>query len=96
MVKGLTKDTVLLPNIPLKTAQKDNSVKPKYKRRFHVMAKPGGAKCNIDCKYHETILIQSIPNYLFHSHFYSIYSKLSIPILFRINLFQIIYSNNTT
>ena len=51
MVKGLTKDTVLLPNIPLKTAQKDSSIKPKYRRRFHVMAKPGGAKCNIDCKY---------------------------------------------
>ncbi|WP_394156352.1 anaerobic sulfatase maturase [Vibrio campbellii] len=34
---------------PLKTAFASNS--DKVERRFHVMAKPGGAKCNIDCQY---------------------------------------------
>ncbi|MDF4361287.1 radical SAM protein, partial [Vibrio parahaemolyticus] len=36
--------------VPLKTASKA-PVSGAYDRRFHVMAKPGGAKCNIDCQY---------------------------------------------
>ncbi len=45
------KDTTKLDIIPLKTATKGSGVSPDYLRRFHVMAKPIGAKCNIDCQY---------------------------------------------
>ena len=39
-----------MPLIPLRTASKPK-ITDAYSRRFHVMAKPGGAKCNIDCQY---------------------------------------------
>ncbi|MCG9695565.1 anaerobic sulfatase maturase [Shewanella sp. Isolate11] len=51
MRRTQTSDTTHLPVVPLKTAVKDNSDEVKYHRQFHVMAKPGGAKCNIDCQY---------------------------------------------
>ncbi|WP_421210974.1 anaerobic sulfatase maturase [Aeromonas enteropelogenes] len=51
MKKSYANHTTQLPVIPLVTAQKDNAAKPSYQRRFHVMAKPGGSKCNIDCQY---------------------------------------------
>jgi len=46
-----TNETAKLAHIPLRTATKDDSTDPAYKRRFHVMAKPGGSNCNIDCQY---------------------------------------------
>lgn len=46
-----TSDTTHLPVTPLKTAEKHSGKDKKYQRQFHVMAKPGGAKCNIDCQY---------------------------------------------
>ncbi len=45
------KDATKLDVVALKTAAKDHGVSPDYLRRFHVMAKPIGAKCNIDCQY---------------------------------------------
>ena len=47
MSKYLTRNTTELDVVPLKTAKADKG----HVRRFHVMAKPGGAKCNIDCQY---------------------------------------------
>ncbi|WP_421160245.1 anaerobic sulfatase maturase [Aeromonas dhakensis] len=49
MNKIRTRDTTHLDVTPLKTASRDSS--GAYARRFHVMAKPGGSKCNIDCQY---------------------------------------------
>ncbi|HDZ8881163.1 TPA: anaerobic sulfatase maturase [Aeromonas dhakensis] len=49
MNKIRTRDTTHLDVTPLKTASHDSS--GAYARRFHVMAKPGGSKCNIDCQY---------------------------------------------
>lgn len=46
-----TSDTTRMSLVPLKTAEKDPSGQARYARQFHVMAKPGGAKCNIDCQY---------------------------------------------
>ncbi len=51
MNSKLTRDTTRLATTPLVTAKRDDSQTPRYRRRFHVMAKPGGAKCNIDCQY---------------------------------------------
>ncbi|MDR9829566.1 anaerobic sulfatase maturase [Vibrio sp. FNV 38] len=51
MQKVSMKDSTLIQLSSLKTANKDLSNNPKYQRRFHVMAKPGGSKCNIDCQY---------------------------------------------
>ena len=51
MKAHLTKQSTKLSVTPLKTAVKDLSENPSYERRFHVMAKPGGSKCNIDCQY---------------------------------------------
>lgn len=51
MRKMQTSDSTKLAVVPLKTAQKDHSSQPGYQRDFHVMAKPGGSKCNIDCQY---------------------------------------------
>ncbi len=51
MTKPSMQASTLLDLVPLKTAYKDLSENPTYQRRFHVMAKPGGAKCNIDCQY---------------------------------------------
>lgn len=51
MKKTYANHTTQLPVIPLVTAQKDGTTTPGYQRRFHVMAKPGGSKCNIDCQY---------------------------------------------
>ncbi|GGB05116.1 anaerobic sulfatase maturase [Agarivorans gilvus] len=51
MKRVYTSDTTKLAVVPLKTANKDNSATPAYVRDFHVMAKPGGSKCNIDCQY---------------------------------------------
>ncbi|WP_440876512.1 anaerobic sulfatase maturase [Thalassotalea sp. PLHSN55] len=51
MKTHLTKQSTKLSVTPLKTAVKDLSANPSYERRFHVMAKPGGSKCNIDCQY---------------------------------------------
>ena len=45
------KNSTLIPLTPLPTAKKDLSDKPAYKRRFHVMAKPIGSACNLDCSY---------------------------------------------
>ncbi|MHA2774815.1 anaerobic sulfatase maturase, partial [Vibrio harveyi] len=44
-----TKASTFLELIPLQTAFSSNI--NSTVRRFHVMAKPGGAKCNIDCQY---------------------------------------------
>lgn len=50
MSKSSPRYSTTMPIIPLRTAAKPiNS--DVYSRRFHVMAKPGGAKCNIDCQY---------------------------------------------
>ncbi|WP_421193406.1 anaerobic sulfatase maturase [Aeromonas enteropelogenes] len=49
MNKIRTRDTTHLDVTPLKTASRNSS--GAYARRFHVMAKPGGSKCNIDCQY---------------------------------------------
>ncbi|MCH1925328.1 anaerobic sulfatase maturase [Shewanella sp. C31] len=46
-----TSDTTRLAVVPLKTASRDLNGHPAYQRNFHVMAKPGGSKCNIDCQY---------------------------------------------
>lgn len=51
MSKTFASDSTLMEAIPLKTSVKDTSENPSYKRRFHVMAKAGGSKCNIDCQY---------------------------------------------
>ena len=52
MTKSTMQASTHLGVVPLKTAYKDLSdSKSAHRRRFHVMAKPGGAKCNIDCKY---------------------------------------------
>ncbi|MGB2078713.1 MAG: anaerobic sulfatase maturase [Vibrio sp.] len=51
MKKVHANETTLLDIVPLATAEKDLSDNPAYTRRFHVMAKPGGSKCNIDCQY---------------------------------------------
>ncbi len=45
------KQSTLIPLKPLPTARKDMSRDPSYKRRFHVMAKPIGSACNLDCTY---------------------------------------------
>ncbi len=45
------KSSTLMDIVPLKSAYRDSNTNPSFKRRFHVMAKPGGAKCNIDCQY---------------------------------------------
>lgn len=51
MTKQYASDSTRMDVIPLKTAEKDLNANPSYKRHFHVMAKPGGSKCNIDCQY---------------------------------------------
>ena len=51
MSQHTMRDSTRLDLVPLKTAYKDLADSPAYERRFHVMAKPGGAKCNIDCQY---------------------------------------------
>ncbi|MFV0486431.1 MAG: anaerobic sulfatase maturase [Vibrio fluvialis] len=51
MNKVSMSDSTQFGVVPLKTANKDHGSEPCYQRRFHVMAKPGGAKCNIDCQY---------------------------------------------
>ncbi|OED44953.1 anaerobic sulfatase maturase [Endozoicomonas sp. (ex Bugula neritina AB1)] len=43
--------STLIPLTPLPTARKDLSDKPSWMRRFHVMAKPIGSACNLDCTY---------------------------------------------
>lgn len=45
------KYSTTLPVKPLPTAEKYNGTGPAYTRRFHVMAKPTGSRCNIDCNY---------------------------------------------
>lgn len=45
------KQSVVIPLIPLPTAKRDTAAIPRYRRRFHIMAKPGGSTCNIDCDY---------------------------------------------
>ncbi|TOQ27034.1 anaerobic sulfatase maturase [Vibrio parahaemolyticus] len=50
MSKISPRHSTTMPIVPLKTASKA-PVSGAYDRRFHVMAKPGGAKCNIDCEY---------------------------------------------
>lgn len=45
------KYSTTLPVRPLPSAEKYNGIGPAYKRRFHVMAKPTGSRCNIDCNY---------------------------------------------
>lgn len=45
------KDSTLIPLTPLPTAFRDPTADPKYKRRFHTMAKPIGSTCNLDCSY---------------------------------------------
>ncbi|MFT4270296.1 MAG: anaerobic sulfatase maturase [Pantoea sp.] len=45
------KYTTTLPLRPLPSAEKYNGKGPAYQRRFHVMAKPTGSRCNIDCTY---------------------------------------------
>lgn len=48
MSKTSPRHSTAMPIVPMKTAFKSAQGK---ERRFHVMAKPGGAKCNIDCQY---------------------------------------------
>ncbi len=48
MSKTSPRHSTLMPIVPMKTAFKSGQGN---ERRFHVMAKPGGAKCNIDCQY---------------------------------------------
>ena len=43
----MKKDT----EMPLTPLQNHGKYLPAYKRRFHVMAKPGGSACNLDCNY---------------------------------------------
>jgi uncharacterized protein len=45
------KYSTTLPAKALPSAEKYNGKGPKYQRRFHVMAKPTGSRCNIDCNY---------------------------------------------
>jgi uncharacterized protein len=45
------KYSTTLPVKPLPTAEKFSGKGPAYTRRFHVMAKPTGSRCNIDCNY---------------------------------------------
>lgn len=45
------KYSTTLPVKPLPTAEKYSGKGPAYQRRFHVMAKPTGSRCNIDCQY---------------------------------------------
>ncbi len=47
MPHNSVKHSTRLDVIPLKTAEKH----PNSQRRFHVMSKPGGSKCNLDCQY---------------------------------------------
>ncbi|MEL4281263.1 MULTISPECIES: anaerobic sulfatase maturase [Shewanella] len=51
MTKTSMRASTILDVVPLKSAAKALGEHPDYQRRFHVMAKPGGAKCNIDCQY---------------------------------------------
>ncbi|MEX3071045.1 anaerobic sulfatase maturase [Vibrio alginolyticus] len=48
MSKTSPRHSTVMPIVPMKTAFKSDQ---ENERRFHVMAKPGGAKCNIDCQY---------------------------------------------
>jgi uncharacterized protein len=48
MSKTSPRHSTAMPIVPMKTAFKSGQGN---ERRFHVMAKPGGAKCNIDCQY---------------------------------------------
>ncbi|WP_417877792.1 anaerobic sulfatase maturase [Vibrio sp.] len=48
MSKISPRHSTAMPIVPMKTAFKSEQGN---ERRFHVMAKPGGAKCNIDCQY---------------------------------------------
>ncbi|ANQ29397.1 anaerobic sulfatase maturase [Vibrio natriegens] len=48
MSKTSPRHSTAMPIVPMKTAFKSEHGN---ERRFHVMAKPGGAKCNIDCQY---------------------------------------------
>ncbi|MGY0614759.1 anaerobic sulfatase maturase [Vibrio sp. FJH11] len=48
MSKTSPRHSTAMPLVPMKTAFKSEQGN---ERRFHVMAKPGGAKCNIDCQY---------------------------------------------
>lgn len=48
MSKISPRHSTTMPIVPMKTAFKSLQGN---ERRFHVMAKPGGAKCNIDCQY---------------------------------------------
>lgn len=45
------KYSTTLPAKALPTAEKYDGRGPAYKRRFNVMAKPTGSRCNIDCNY---------------------------------------------
>lgn len=45
------KYSTTLPVTALPSAEKYNGKGPEYKRRFHVMAKPTGSTCNLDCSY---------------------------------------------
>lgn len=51
MTKASFRQSTYLDVIPMKTAEKDEREQPFYRRRFHMMAKAGGSKCNIDCQY---------------------------------------------
>lgn len=37
--------------IPLTPLQNQGKYLPAYKRRYHMMAKPSGSTCNLDCNY---------------------------------------------
>lgn len=45
------KYSTTLPTTALPSAEKYDGKGPEYKRRFHVMAKPSGSTCNLDCTY---------------------------------------------
>ncbi|PWW07772.1 anaerobic sulfatase maturase [Mangrovibacter plantisponsor] len=45
------KHSTTLPVTALPSAEKYQGKGPAYQRRFHVMAKPTGSRCNIDCTY---------------------------------------------
>lgn len=45
------KHSTTLPVRPLPSAVKYSGKGPVYTRRFHMMAKPTGSRCNIDCNY---------------------------------------------
>lgn len=51
MRRKTARESTFLDLIPMKTAEKDLSDNPAYRRRFHVMTKIGGSRCNIDCQY---------------------------------------------